>query len=62
MSALLRVLGEYWMCIWYGFVECFMGVLGEYWICVFGQIPLSVLWRVLCEYWMCIFGQVSLSV
>ena len=39
-----------------------MGVLGEYWICVFGQIPLSVLWRVLCEYWMCIFGQVSLSV
>jgi hypothetical protein len=31
-------------------------------MCVLGQIPLSVLWRVLCEYWMCVFGKVSLSV
>ena len=30
-------------------------------MCVLGQIPLSVLWRVLCEYWMCVFGKVSLS-
>ena len=36
--------------------------MDAYWICVFGQIPLSVLWRVLCEYWMCVFGKVSLSV
>ena len=28
LSVLLRVLGEYWMCIWYGFVECFMGGIG----------------------------------
>ena len=43
------------VCIWYGFVECFMAVLGEYWMCVLGKVSLSILWRVLGEYYMCVF-------
>jgi hypothetical protein len=34
------------VCIWYGFVECFMAVLGEYWMCVLGKVSLSILWLV----------------
>jgi hypothetical protein len=29
--------------------------------CVFGNVLLSVLWRVFGEYLMCVFGKVSLS-
>ena len=33
-----------------------------YWMYVFGNVWLSVLWRVFGEYWMCLFGKVSLGV
>ena len=33
-----------------------------YWMYVFGNVSLSVLWRVFGEYWMCLLGKVSLGV
>ena len=56
-------LGGYWVGIacmyWVRFCCVFYDV---HWMYVFGNVSLSVLWRVFGEYWMCLPGMVSLGV